>query len=470
MPLRVVDQHLDRVEAHRLGVDQPDQELGRVEQLEERRLVGGPRERGRMALREAEAGERGDLAEQLLGHLDGHPGLAHAALEELLVELLHLARRAPRAHRPPEPVRIGRGEAGDLDRDAHDLLLVEDHAHRVLEHRLEARVQVGHGLQALPPPEERVDGVALDRARPDDRDLDHEVVQALRPRLGERLHLGSALDLEDADGVGGPEHLEDLRHLLRQAIEVEADRAIVLDELERLVHRGEHPEAEQVELDELERLDIALVELDDDPVDHRRPLDRRDVDERRRGHEHAARVDRQVAREAVDPGAELEPALPVGQADRGTAAGLRGRLGFDARDRARVRRGRRRVPHRRSPEPVRLARGRQRHAMVRIHRHRAGWRPEDPVPRPAPRPEPGHARRRIARAALVVGRPAAPQLGHRCEPIRAHPGWYLRLGGGFLPDTHGMRGRRGSVTRRPRLGPRLSVRATQVRVYDAWGA
>ncbi|MEA2612896.1 MAG: hypothetical protein QOI52_855, partial [Chloroflexota bacterium] len=30
MPFRVVDEDLDRVEAHRLGVDQPDEELGRV--------------------------------------------------------------------------------------------------------------------------------------------------------------------------------------------------------------------------------------------------------------------------------------------------------------------------------------------------------------------------------------------------------------------------------------------------------
>ena len=35
---------------------------------------------------------------------------------------------------------------------------------------------------------------------------------------------------------------------------------------ERLVDRGQHAEAEQVELDQLERLDVALVELDDDPV------------------------------------------------------------------------------------------------------------------------------------------------------------------------------------------------------------
>ena len=135
-------------------------------------------------------------------------------------------------------------------------------------------------------------------------------------RLRQRLHLGPALDLEDADGVGRLEHLEDLGDVLGQAVEIDAGGAIVLDELERLVDRGEHPEPEQVELDELERLDIALVELDDDPILHRRPLDRGDVDERRSRHEHPAAVDRQVAREAVDPGAELEPALPVGEVTR----------------------------------------------------------------------------------------------------------------------------------------------------------
>ncbi len=275
-----------------------------------------------MRLGEPEARERGDLAEQLFRDLLRHARLAHAALEEPLMELLHLAARAPRPHRPPEAVRLRRREATDLDGDAHDLLLVEDHAHRILEHRLEARMQVGHRLQALLATQERVDGVALDRARPDDRDLDHEVVEALRARLRERLHLGPALDLEDPDRVGRLEHLEHLGDVLGHPVEVDADGAVVLDELERLVHRGQHPEPEQVELDELERLDVALVELDDDPVDHRRPLDRGDVDERRRGHQHPARVDRQVAREAVDPGTELEPALPVGEADGRAAAGL----------------------------------------------------------------------------------------------------------------------------------------------------
>ena len=243
-------------------------------------------------------------------------------------------RHVPIARRKPSDSR--RREASDLDGDAHDLLLVEDHAHRILEHGLEAGVQVRHGLQPLLATQERVDGVALDRARPDDRHFHDEVVEGLWPRLGKRLHLGSALDLEDPDRVGRLEHLEDLRDVLGEAVEIDADRAIVLDQLERLVHRGQHPEPEQVELDELERLDVALVELDDDPVDHRGPLERRDVDERRGGHQHPARMDRQVAREAIDPGAELEPALPVREADRRAATGLGRRFRLDPRDRRRA--------------------------------------------------------------------------------------------------------------------------------------
>src|SRR6266508_5772060 len=129
-----------------------------------------------MALCKPEAGERGDLAEELLRDLLGHARLAHATLEEPGVELLHLAGRAPGAHGPTEPVRVGRAEAGDLDRDPHHLLLVEDHTHRIPEDRLEARMEIRHRLETLLPAEIGVDGVSLDRARPDDRDLDDEIV------------------------------------------------------------------------------------------------------------------------------------------------------------------------------------------------------------------------------------------------------------------------------------------------------
>ncbi len=47
-----------------------------------------------------------------------------------------------------------------------------------------------------------MDGAALDRPRPDKRDLHRQVLEVLRKRPQERLHLCPALDLEDADRVG----------------------------------------------------------------------------------------------------------------------------------------------------------------------------------------------------------------------------------------------------------------------------
>ena len=148
-----------------------------------------------------------------------------------------------------------------------------------MEDRLQAGVEVGHGFEALLAAQVRVDRVPLDGARADDRHLHDQVVQVRRPRLGQRLHLRPALDLEHAHGVRGLEHREHLGDLLRDPVEVEADGAVVLDKPDGLVDGGEHAEAEQVELDQLHRLDVALVVLDDDPVLHRRPLDGGDVDE-----------------------------------------------------------------------------------------------------------------------------------------------------------------------------------------------
>ena len=296
-------------------------------------------------------------------------------------------------------------------------------------------MEVGHRLEALPAAQVGVDGVALDRARPDDRDLHDQVVEVGRPRLRERLHLGPALDLEDAHRVGGLEHREDLRDVLRQPVEVDAGGAVVLDELERLVDRGEHPQAEQVELDQLERLDVALVELDDDAVRHRGPLQRRDVDERRRGHEHPAGVDarggagsRRSGRRAPAsaPTARARPCCRAASAAarawcRATQPGAGLRLGAEAGSAD----GRGRA----EPVDVRGPAGRGHPTPGRsgapstgpgraVGRPRRVPRPARTRSRPADRSvtggaaafpgQPGDAGRRVARAAFVVGRAAGP--------------------------------------------------------------
>ena len=83
-------------------------------------------------------------------------------------------------------------------------------------------MEIGHRLDALAAPQVRVHGVTLDRAGSDDGHLHHQVVERLRPALGQRLHLRARLDLEDAHGVRGLDHAEDLGDVLRQPVEVHA--------------------------------------------------------------------------------------------------------------------------------------------------------------------------------------------------------------------------------------------------------
>ncbi len=61
---------------------------------------------------------------------------------------------------------------------------------------------------AVPGVEERHDHVRLDRARPEERDVDDEVFEPLRPELADELPLARAFDLEAAEGARGPDHRE----------------------------------------------------------------------------------------------------------------------------------------------------------------------------------------------------------------------------------------------------------------------
>ena len=63
----------------------------------------------------------------------------------------------------------------------------------------------------------RMDGLALDRPRPHERDLDGQVVERLRSRAQQALHLRAALDLEDADRIRALDVGVDVRIVERDA-------------------------------------------------------------------------------------------------------------------------------------------------------------------------------------------------------------------------------------------------------------
>ena len=74
--------------------------------------------------------------------------------------------------------------------------------------------------------------VALDRAGPDDRDLDDEVVEGPRLHPRQHRHLRAALDLEGAERVGLADHRVGARVLGRDGREIELDALVLGEEIE----------------------------------------------------------------------------------------------------------------------------------------------------------------------------------------------------------------------------------------------
>ena len=174
-------------------------------------------------------------------------------------------------------------------------------AQRLLQQRVvvrhgERRV-VADGLQAL---QEGVHRAALDRAGAHQRDLHHEVVEALRPRAQQHLHLRARLDLEDADGVRRLDLRVHLGVVERDAREVEVLARRPPELRHARLDRRQHPEPQQVDLQEARVGARVLVPLAERAPLHRRRLQRHEPVERAVRDDHAAGVLREVAGEARD--------------------------------------------------------------------------------------------------------------------------------------------------------------------------
>src|SRR5436309_1455374 len=72
-----------------------------------------------------------------------------------------------------------------------------------------------------------------------------------------------------------------------------------LDPIETFLHGGEHPERQEIDLDEAGVVTGVLVPLADEPPFHRGTLDGNHFHQRARGDDHPADVLREVAGEAA---------------------------------------------------------------------------------------------------------------------------------------------------------------------------
>ena len=241
------------------------------------------------------------------------------ALDELLLVDPDRGLGALAAHRPPQPLGLARAEAGERHRHLEHLVLEDDRPERVAQHRLERGVQVGHlvagvGTQRLAVLDVRVHRAADDRPRPHERHLDGEVVEVLRARALQHLHLRARLDLEHAHRLGLLDARVDLLVVVGDARQVDALAAHARDLVDAALDRRQHPQAEQVDLEEAGVAAGVLVPLHHLPALHRRGLHRAEVDQRLGRDDHPARVLGLVARQPPGVAGELDERVPARRA------------------------------------------------------------------------------------------------------------------------------------------------------------
>ncbi len=194
-----------RVKSHGLRIEQRRREHVRITALEPGRSVNEQRKARRVTFRKAVFAEPLDLAEAALGEVTRIVS-RHHSFDHLGLELADGAGALEGRHGPAQLVGFARREAAGDDGDLHRLFLEQGHAERLVEDGFELLRGIGYRLKSLPAAQIWMHHVALDRARPHDRDFDDEIVEFLRFETRQHRHLRAAFDLKHAERIRALQH------------------------------------------------------------------------------------------------------------------------------------------------------------------------------------------------------------------------------------------------------------------------
>ena len=177
--LRVADKLRRRVKPHGLRIQDRGAEDVRIKGLEPAGGVDEQREGSSVAFGKAVFAKPLDLLEAALGEFPGIVLCDHA-LDHLVAINFELSIAPEGRHGPAKLVGLAGREAADVDGDLHRLFLEERYAERPPKNGFHFRMIILDLLQSLAAAQIGMDHVALDRAGPDDRHLDDEVVKLFR--------------------------------------------------------------------------------------------------------------------------------------------------------------------------------------------------------------------------------------------------------------------------------------------------
>ena len=293
---RVLHELRRPVKTHWLAVEECGEKCRRLMAFQPCRDISKQRETDRVRFGKTVFAEAEYLAIDLFRELALVAVREHSGNEALL-QVLQPAFALPCRHRAPQQVGFARRKTGGDHRELHDLFLEYRHAERALEHAPYGFARVTFFLEPLLAAQIGMHHAALDRAGTHDRDLNHEVVEFIRPQARQHAHLRARLDLEHADRIGAPDHGINLGIFGRNSGHFELRAAPRADHVESAADGGQHAKSQHVDFQQTERFEIALVPLDHAAVRHRGVFDRHQPRQWPARNHETADVLRQMARE-----------------------------------------------------------------------------------------------------------------------------------------------------------------------------
>ena len=228
----------------------------------------------------------------------------HAAPE--LVVLLGQHFRLLLTHCLTEAICLAGRVVGDLLRDTHDLLLVDDEAvgliQDFLERLFQLRVNWGDFLAAVLAVRVVPVGVHTHRAWAVERKGGHNILKSGRLHALKQLLHAAGVELEDAQRIAAREQVIDLGNLGvvgMQLLQVDFFAAVALDVFDRIADNGEVAQAQKVHLQQADGLAGWVIPAGDISAVGRALPHRNVVHEPDRSHNHRTGVHARLPDDAL---------------------------------------------------------------------------------------------------------------------------------------------------------------------------
>ena len=178
--------------------------------FEPSRLISQHGETGGVALGEGISAEAAQLRKDRRRDFFIH-AIFQRPFHEDHLQLIEQLKRILTAQGAAQHLPLPVAEAGDIVRHLQHLLLPKDDAQGLFQRRLEPLIEIAHFFDAAPPPQVGMDHIAHDGTGADQADGDDQIEEARWFQARQGVHLGAALALEDAEGLGFGDHLIDAR-------------------------------------------------------------------------------------------------------------------------------------------------------------------------------------------------------------------------------------------------------------------